>query len=228
MKRILQKVSIFFIFLLVIGLGLQAVSVGNDAETVSPGVETVIEKRPTALVVAEGWEPIKEERSKVFEDILENCTLRAIEAPHQNEVLPHDARVISLSRALTAGYPTTLSKVFSIYEFASQNITYVRYTDWRDASEVLDNLEGDCTDKSIAMVSLLKATGIEAYVVGSNKEDKSHAWVAVNVNGDWVQLDPTVEDYDYTYECLEEECEYTEFYKDIDWMFNDEVFFECS
>lgn len=117
-----------------------------------------------------------------------------------------------------------------MYNFASESVTYKVYDDWRSATNVLSTKEGDCTDKSILLVSLLQSSGIESYVLYSEKnaEDYSHAWVAAKVSGYWLQIDPTTADIFSVYGCLnKEECKEKSYYNNVAGIFNGEKSFEC-
>jgi hypothetical protein len=66
-----------------------------------------------------------------------------------------------------------------------------------NALEVLDTLEGDCTEHSVLFVGLARAAGIPArevaglaYVTGSKPGFYFHQWAKVWV-GRWVDMDPT-------------------------------------
>ncbi|MFH1450753.1 MAG: transglutaminase family protein [archaeon] len=137
-----------------------------------------------------------------------------------------------LSYSLTVDADGELEKVYELFKYVSGNVLYATYTDnWRKPSEVLDTLDGDCTDKSILLVSLLSQIGVESYVVygGENEYAEQHAWVVADINGDWFQMDATSKNFYYVYECREEEnCIHSRFYNSILGVFGPEVSLKCE
>jgi len=77
--------------------------------------------------------------------------------------------VAELARSLTAGKRDREEKIAVIYDFVARNIRYeaVEFGEGsiipRPAGQVLSNRYGDCKDKSVLLISLLKAVGITAY-----------------------------------------------------------------
>src|SRR5690606_4996156 len=66
-----------------------------------------------------------------------------------------------------------------------------------NALEVLENLQGDCTEHSILFIALARAAGLPArevagliYVEGDRPGFYFHQWATVWV-GKWIDVDPT-------------------------------------
>jgi tetratricopeptide (TPR) repeat protein len=77
--------------------------------------------------------------------------------------------VVSKAKELTSGKVSADQKIKAIAEFIQTNIRYV-YADLErggftphSVKEILNSKYGDCKDKSILLISLMKAIGLEAY-----------------------------------------------------------------
>jgi transglutaminase-like putative cysteine protease len=78
-----------------------------------------------------------------------------------------DAQVKQKAEELTAGKKTREEKVRAIFEFVADDIRYVNYIsgEWwlpNRPQELLARRQGDCDDKAMLLITLLKAIGIEA------------------------------------------------------------------
>jgi hypothetical protein len=81
-----------------------------------------------------------------------------------------DAEVRRLAAELTKGKTTRDAKLKALFEFVSDQIRYVNYTSgefWlpNRPHQLLARREGDCDDKAILLITLLRAVGIEAQEV---------------------------------------------------------------
>ncbi len=84
-----------------------------------------------------------------------------------------------------------------ISNWVSENMTSTFSARLSNALEVLDSLEGDCTEHSVLFIGLARAAGIPArevaglvYVEGRNPGFYFHQWAKVWV-GEWIDVDPT-------------------------------------
>jgi transglutaminase-like putative cysteine protease len=78
-----------------------------------------------------------------------------------------DAQVKQKAAELTAGKKTREEKVRAIFEFVADDIRYVNYIsgEWwlpNRPQELLARRQGDCDDKAMLLITLLKAIGIDA------------------------------------------------------------------
>jgi len=123
-------------------------------------------------------------------------------------------------------------KAYSLFEYVAKDILYVTYTDkWRKPTEVLETMDGDCTDKSILLVTFLTEIGIESYVVygGADELANQHAWVVAFINNEWFQMDATSEDFYYVYKCKKDpNCIHEKFYNKILGVFGPDVALKCT
>lgn len=110
---------------------------------------------------------------------------------------------------LTGGKTSRSEKIAAIYGFCAQDIRYVgvEYGDAgyepHDAREIFRNKYGDCKDKSILLVAMLRAAGIESYPVLISTDDHieifedlptlmfNHAITAVETEKGLVFMDAT-------------------------------------
>ena len=81
-----------------------------------------------------------------------------------------DAQVREMARRLTRGKTTRDDKLRALFDFVADDIRYVNYVsgEWwlpNRPQQLLARREGDCDDKALLLITLLKATGIEAQEV---------------------------------------------------------------
>ncbi len=81
-----------------------------------------------------------------------------------------DEQVKRIAAELTKGKTTKDEKLKALFEFVADDIRYVNYVsgEWwlpNRPQQLLARREGDCDDKAILLISLLKAVGIEAQEV---------------------------------------------------------------
>ena len=78
-----------------------------------------------------------------------------------------DEQVIRMAKELTKGKVTREDKLAALFNFVSDDIRYVNYVsgEWwlpNRPQQLLARREGDCDDKALLLITLLKAVGIEA------------------------------------------------------------------
>jgi len=81
-----------------------------------------------------------------------------------------DAQVRELAAKLTRGKATREAKVEAIFDFVADDIRYVNFVsgEWwlpNRPQQLLARREGDCDDKALLLITLLKASGIDAQEV---------------------------------------------------------------
>lgn len=185
--------------------------------------EMVVESPAMALSeIRSYWKTNKEEIGETLNPLIEDRVLIQISRESQTKLFITDEEVTQLTYEITAHGKTDLENTYLIYDFVTNNVSYFVYEDWRDTKEILNSKSGDCTDKSILMVSMLDSLGVESYVVygTSDYEFTSHAWVAVRIDDTWLYLDPTVDDFYYVHKTLENKSEFYRYYDPIAGMFN--------
>ena len=81
-----------------------------------------------------------------------------------------DAQVRELAAKLTQGKTTRDAKLRALFDFVADDIRYVNYVsgEWwlpNRPQQLLARREGDCDDKALLLITLLKAVGIDAQEV---------------------------------------------------------------
>jgi hypothetical protein len=81
-----------------------------------------------------------------------------------------DAQVRELAAKLTAGKATREARLQALFNFVADDIRYVNYVsgEWwlpNRPQQLLARREGDCDDKALLLITLLKAVGIDAQEV---------------------------------------------------------------
>lgn len=136
----------------------------------------------------------------------------------KTQIKPDDA-IRKKVEELTKGLEAKEDKVKAVYNYVATKVRYVALEFGRGkykphkASEVFHNKYGDCKDKSVLMVSMLKVAGIKAHPVliqsGVNAKTEfdqyppgkglNHAIVAVEMHDGLKFLDPTCDVCPYNY-----------------------------
>ncbi len=106
--------------------------------------------------------------------------------------------IVARARALTAGRSDRTDQVRSISRWVYRTMDASLATNLSTASQVLDRRAGDCTEYTLLFVALARAAGIPAREVGgvtyAGDELQAfgwHAWAEVDIDGRWVQVDPS-------------------------------------
>lgn len=130
-----------------------------------------------------------------------------------------DSDIRQKVQELTKGLTSKEEKVRALYNYVATKVRYVAIELGRSkykphkAKEVFHNKYGDCKDKAILLISMLKVAGIQAHPVlilsgHSSKTDfnqpppgkgLNHAIVAVELNDEYKVLDPTCDVCPYEY-----------------------------
>ena len=132
--------------------------------------------------------------------------LRSLQEPSQTS-----PEIQALASKLTAGKNTERERIDALYSYVAENIRYVGVSFGLGAyqphkpSEVLRNKYGDCKDKHVLLMSLLRAAGIQADAVlmfpGVGLVDEAvpmpiqfaHEFTSIQTKGGRLFLDTTLE-----------------------------------
>jgi transglutaminase-like putative cysteine protease len=112
-------------------------------------------------------------------------------------VQSNDARLIERAADIIGEESDALAAAKLINNWVFSNVRKTFSARLSEALEVLENLEGDCTEHSVLFVGLARAAGIPArevaglvYVEAPEPGFYFHQWAKVWV-GEWVDMDPT-------------------------------------
>jgi len=224
-KRALTIISIIIVVLPLYHL---TVVEGATFEKSVLNIDTEAKNYPlvTANII---WNAEQDNFNTNFQSILDECDARSSFAPQKHKVIVNDLEINDLSRKVTKNSTSDFEKAYEIYNYVTGRYDYQIYSEWRDTKEILRTNTGDCTDQSILIVSLLKNSGIDSYIVhGREIRGYTHAWVVANIDGKWLQMDATTNDFYYVENCLKDEtCGHRNLYN-IAGLFTDGVSLECS
>jgi len=108
-----------------------------------------------------------------------------------------DSRIIEKAKEIVGDETDSLKASTLLSEWVYDNVNTIFSARLTNALEVLDSLEGDCTEHSILFVALCRAAGIPArevagliYMDGAQPGFYFHQWAKVWV-GKWIDVDPT-------------------------------------
>ncbi|NIA15228.1 MAG: hypothetical protein GWP08_14255 [Nitrospiraceae bacterium] len=108
-----------------------------------------------------------------------------------------DKRLIDKAKEIVGGEKDTLAISNALCSWVHDNIRTTFSAQLTNAIEVLENLEGDCTEYSILFIGLARAAGLPVreaagliYVQESRPAFYFHQWASVWV-GKWIDVDPT-------------------------------------
>jgi hypothetical protein len=106
--------------------------------------------------------------------------------------------VVALARQLTAGVGDREEQVGRLVDWVFQNLAKSFSSNLTTASQVLARRAGDCTEHALLLIALARAAGIPArevsglvYMGDEVRRFGWHAWVEVDIDGHWVQVDPS-------------------------------------
>ena len=109
-----------------------------------------------------------------------------------------DPVVARLAQEITAGESDPAGRVARLVEWTYRNLEKDLSTNLTTASQVLAHKQGDCTEHALLFVALARAAGIPArevsglvYMGDGIQRFGWHAWAEVDLDGRWVQVDPS-------------------------------------
>ncbi|WP_414827851.1 transglutaminase domain-containing protein [Alteromonas sp. H39] len=116
-----------------------------------------------------------------------------------NDAMENSAEVASLAQTLTKDAITTEEKIAAIYEFVARDVRYVSMSEAGHAivphhvDSTIANRYGDCKDKSVLLLALLREIGIEAnpVLVATERREPENV------------LLPSVSTFDHVVVCFE-------------------------
>lgn len=108
-----------------------------------------------------------------------------------------DARIAAKAKEIIGGETNALKAVEKLSAWVYENVEKRFSARLSNSLEVLQNLEGDCTEHSMLFIGLARAAGIPAreaagliYIENPEPGFYFHQWAKVWV-GEWVDVDPT-------------------------------------
>ncbi len=108
-----------------------------------------------------------------------------------------NARVVAKAKEIVGDETNALNISKELCEWVYNNVHTTFSARLTNALEVLENLQGDCTEHSILFIALARAAGLPArevagliYVDGERPGFYFHQWATVWV-GKWIDVDPT-------------------------------------
>ena len=115
-------------------------------------------------------------------------------------ITSQDARVVRLSQTAVAGATDPWEKAKRVERWVAKNLATKNFSvAFAPASEVAQNLTGDCTEHGVLTAAMCRAAGVPARVVvglvyAENLDGFGfHLWNEVYVNRRWVAIDSTFE-----------------------------------
>jgi len=108
-----------------------------------------------------------------------------------------DKRLVEKAREIAGGAANALEASNKLAQWVFDNVRTTYSAQLTNSLEVLDHMEGDCTEHSVLFIGLARALGIPArevagliYVDDVKPGFYFHQWAAVWV-GRWIEVDPT-------------------------------------
>ena len=124
-----------------------------------------------------------------------------------NEKLPNSVHVTykgsssksisELSEALISGLTSTRDKAVALYNYVRDYIEYSFYYDTQKGAEgTLVSGSGNCCDQAQLLVAMARSVGLTVrfatgYCTFSSGSTYGHVWVQFNIDGSWINADPT-------------------------------------
>lgn len=152
-------------------------------------------RRTTAGTPVLSVRTVRRHPSQIFQSQPEQAYLEAEES-----IDPADPEIKKAAARITRGSPDALSKIRKINEWVFRSIKKKDYSvGYASASEVIRNLQGDCTEHSVLFVALARAAGVPARIVLGlaymNDPQRGpsfvmHQWAEAFAGG-WIPVDPS-------------------------------------
>ncbi|HRI89241.1 MAG TPA: transglutaminase-like domain-containing protein, partial [Candidatus Hydrogenedentes bacterium] len=108
-----------------------------------------------------------------------------------------DPKLIAKAREIVGDETNSMKIVEKLSSWVNDNVQTTFSARLTNALEVLNSLEGDCTEHSVLFIALARAAGLPArevagliYMDGDRPGFYFHQWAKVWV-GKWVDVDPT-------------------------------------
>lgn len=95
---------------------------------------------------------------------------------------------------------STRSQIVALFNFVTHQIKYephpLNQQTLQDARRTIEIGSGDCVSKSVLLATLLACFGHRPYFIAQwvNGEEASHVYVALNLDGEELRLDPVASD----------------------------------
>lgn len=109
-----------------------------------------------------------------------------------------DPAIEQLARTIAADQQDRQAVVAALVEWVYRNLDKDLTTNLSTASQVLTERGGDCTEHTLLFVALARAVGVPArevsglvYMGDDAQRFGWHAWAEVDIDGRWVQVDPS-------------------------------------
>ena len=142
------------------------------------------------------WHENKNQIARIFNPFIEQFNNSGcIDHIHLRALIKPYGAVHKKAFELASVGADDVEVAYAIHSFVFNEISYVPVDAEFDAVETMINKKGDCSEKSVLLLSLLKARGIEAYVVDGN----AHRYVFAKLDGVWMPVDPTAKDFYFVY-----------------------------
>ncbi len=142
------------------------------------------------------WHENKNQIARIFNPFIEQFNNSGcIDHIHLRALITTDGVVRRKAFELASVGADDIGVAYALHSFVFNEISYVPVDLEFDAVETMINKKGDCTEKSVLLLSLLKARGIEAYVIDGN----AHRYVFAKLDGVWIPIDTTAKDFYFVY-----------------------------
>jgi hypothetical protein len=127
-----------------------------------------------------------------------------IEATRPNEYMQSDHEAVAdLARQAIAGATDAAQAAMKIEQFVHEYITTKDLSvGYATAAEVVASRQGDCTEHAVLAGAMCRSVGIPARLVAGVAYTPAfasrleifvpHMWVQVNINGQWMDIDPAL------------------------------------
>ncbi|MCK5473816.1 MAG: transglutaminase domain-containing protein [Candidatus Aenigmarchaeota archaeon] len=148
------------------------------------------------------WHENKNQIARIFNPFIEQFNNSGcIDHIYLRALIKQNGEIHKKSFELVGPGADDIDAAYALHSFVVNEISYVPVDVEFDAVETLINKKGDCSEKSVLLLSLLKARGIDAYVVEGN----AHRYVFAKLDGVWVPIDATAKDFYFVYNAWDDE-----------------------
>ncbi|MBL7115640.1 MAG: transglutaminase domain-containing protein [Kiritimatiellae bacterium] len=168
---------------------LRLTGVSFDEDELSSGRQHVEQRSETEVVLTVRSAKVSDSPDVPFPNDVAVCLAPSFTIQSEHEELQ------SRAQEVVAGLETNRDKAMALFDWVYKHVAKEMTVSLPSALDVLRTMKGDCNEHTYLYVALCRAAGLPAKVkVGLAYHRAAfyyHAWPAVYVGGQWLEVDPT-------------------------------------
>ena len=196
---------------------IEVIEVGGPSSPVSTVINATLSKkdyidvanRTANFILANNWAPNYASSTVgniVYSELVDSFS-RILDSYSQKGKLPNSIKIESsstpsksiseLAKSLTNGLSSTRDKAVALYNYVRDQISYSFYYNTQKGAEgTLIAGSGNCCDQAQLLVAMARSVNMTVrfatgYCTFSSGSTYGHVWAQFNIDGSWINADPT-------------------------------------